>query len=103
MTALTLPILYTDRSRCLSHETCPRLRYYEYEWGRGRPIGPGGASHVGGLAPAKQSRAVLFGICYHIGAGYLLEVAKQFEEQNHCMFVGAFDPSCVDQAVALAL
>ncbi len=57
-------MIYTDRSRTIEHQRCPRARYWQYEY-RGR-----------GVAPIRLSIPLAVGTYVHAGLGVLLTQAR---------------------------
>ena len=59
---------YADRSRVLTHQSCPRRRYFEYEV----PT----SGKVNGVRPARLDMNLLTGSCFHKGIEELLLAVK---------------------------
>lgn len=54
-------VIYSDRSRIVADQTCPRLRLYQYEWlGTGLQLG--------------SARELDIGSCTHTGIGHILSI-----------------------------
>lgn len=85
---------YTDRSRTLKFQTCPRARYIEYHSKNG--------TEVDGVRPARLDMNLTLGICFHEGVNVLLDYARDLEEQGQDPQTFNWDPviqDAVDKAV----
>lgn len=66
---------YSDRSRSLAYQTCPRLRYLQYEV----PTG----TAVGGVRPGRLDMNLVVGGAFHAGIQELLDY-EEAKSNGHC-------------------
>ena len=80
---------YSDRSRCITHHSCPRRRWWEYE----HPT----SGKVGGIQSSRLDMNLLGGSAFHAGIQHLLTGAMSGHYDPH------ENPNWVEDAVRGAL
>lgn len=87
---MTQPFL-TDRSRIIAHQTCNRLRYYQYEW------------NGVGLSPVRSSIPLTVGKCTHAGLEILLTAVLKADQkgiQRDAKWLEGFVDLAVEKALS---